>query len=250
MLAHLMPFVTEKPGGSRKVWRAKGARGGSGPVPQRGWGSASAAEGQPHRRAQASGSLRSRGPPQPEWRRSAARATAPVTELPANPAKRIISLLRQIAAVRRSRNGASGRGVRLAGLGVPAALTGSSGSGAEQRRPRGRAAGRGPGRRASTRQGPAPLPLPTSRALTCSPHSFRRGDQPSSGQSSPSQAGCSAAPATQIHSSHAEGVGKCGKLPWEVESSAAVAWHSEGHNSASGADVLTACPPQGKNTNL
>lgn len=40
MLAHLMPFVTEKPSGSRKVWRAEGPGGGSGNgglrVPQRG----------------------------------------------------------------------------------------------------------------------------------------------------------------------------------------------------------------------
>lgn len=40
MFAHLMPFVTEKPDGSRKVWRAEGAGGGSGNrdlrVPQRG----------------------------------------------------------------------------------------------------------------------------------------------------------------------------------------------------------------------
>lgn len=38
MLAHLMPFETEKPSGSRKVWRAEGAGGGSGALCRSGEG--------------------------------------------------------------------------------------------------------------------------------------------------------------------------------------------------------------------
>lgn len=38
MLAHLMPFETEKPSDSRKVWRAKGAGGGSGALRRSGDG--------------------------------------------------------------------------------------------------------------------------------------------------------------------------------------------------------------------
>lgn len=147
-----------------------------------------------------------------------------------------------------------------AGLSVPAALTGSSRSGADRRR----LCGRGVRPRTWPEGWPPPGPhsAPPARSpppahLACldvlPPLLQKRGSallgpvQPFAGRVA---AGYIAARATQIHSSRAEGVGKCGKVPGEVESCAAVAWHSEGHNSASGADVLTACPPQGKDTNL
>lgn len=109
-----MPFETKKPSGSRKVWRAKGAGGGSGtPCCSGDGGLRAAAEREPH------------GPGAPG--EAAHHGTAPCapagdpslngddlpSELPANPAKQIISLLRHTAAVRRSRNGVPGRGVQL-----------------------------------------------------------------------------------------------------------------------------------------
>lgn len=84
MLAHLMPFGTEKPSGSRKVLRTRGAGGGSSAAGgwMGGWmggvdgglngGLGAAAEGEPHGPGapgedghRATGSLRSRGRPPP-----------------------------------------------------------------------------------------------------------------------------------------------------------------------------------------
>lgn len=72
MLAHLMPFETEKPSGFRKVWRAEGAGGGSGALCRRGEGWMGVCElpqrGSPTARehqARMGISLRSRGRPQP-----------------------------------------------------------------------------------------------------------------------------------------------------------------------------------------
>lgn len=152
-----------------------------------------------------------------------------MTELPANPAKRIISLLRHIAAARRSRSGAPGRAVRLRWARRAAAVTGSSRSGAEQGRPCGRAARPRTWPEGQYSPGPHSAPPPPAH-LACSdvlsPVLQKRGSallgpvQPLAGRVA---VGCSVAPATQIHSSHAEGVDKCGKVPREAERCAAAA---------------------------
>lgn len=183
-----------------------------------------------------------------------------MTELPANPAKWIISLLRHSrSSALPERSSRTGRAAPLGSASRCSDRIKTERSGAAQTVRVGSetadlAGGTAPPR--APLRAPCPLPSP------CPPRLLRRAPPtPSEKGVSPPRArpvqplagrvaaGCRASPATQIRSSHAEGVDKCGKVHGEVERCAAVAWHSEGHNSAPGAHVLTACPPQGKDTN-